>query len=356
MTGRAQYAGRAPALAIIRTTTVPTMKNVAIAMVLLGASLGAQTPVNPDASPEARALLRFVYEQRGRALISGQHNYNHEPSRYSQRAEEIAGTAPALWGTDFILNGTEDPGPRIVAEAIRRHRDGQIVTLMWHAGRPQDDPPFGWSTSIQGELTDAEWRELTTPGTRLHGRWQRQADVVAGYLARLRDAGVPVLWRPYHEMNGVWFWWGDKKGPGGYAKLYRMLFDRFVSHHRLNNLLWVWNANAPRDIPKDQAYAYADFYPGARYVDVLATDVYNFDYEQKDYDELLRLARGKPIALGEVGELPKPEILDAQPLWSWFMVWANWLETHNPPQRVKDVYAYPRTVTLDELRALRARP
>src|SRR5215203_965074 len=176
-------------------------------------SLQAQTPVNPNASPEAGALLRFLYAQRGKALISGQHNYNHQPGQYSTKAAEIAGAAPALWGTDFIWNGMEDPGPRIVAEAIRRHGEGQIITLMWHAGRPQDDPPFGWSTSIQGELTDAEWRQLVTPGTPLHRRWEQQVDVVAGYLKQLRDAKVPVLWRPYHEMNGVWFWWGDKRGP-----------------------------------------------------------------------------------------------------------------------------------------------
>ena len=319
---------------------------IAIALVCLtslAAPLAAQAPVNPHATPAARALLATLYANRGKRIIAGQHNYNHEPGRYTERATEIAGRAPIVWGTDFIWNGTEDPGPRIVREAIARHRAGAIVTLMWHAGRPQDDPPFDWTRSIQAEMTDAEWRELTTPGTALNARWTRQVDVVAGYLAELRDAGVPVLWRPYHEMNGVWFWWGDKRGPNGYAKLYRMLYDRFVNVHHLDNLLWVWDANGPRDIPKDEAFSYALYYPGPRYVDVLATDIYNFDYEQKDYEELKRLARGKPIALGEVGELPKPEILDAQPDWSWFMVWANWLETHNTPERVKAVYAMPRT-------------
>jgi mannan endo-1,4-beta-mannosidase len=321
-----------------------------------GVAAAQPAPVNPNASPEARRLLAFLYEHRGKQIIAGQHNYNHEPSRYTEKAREIAGRTPAVWGSDFIWNGTDDPGPRVVSEAIARHREGFIVTLMWHAGRPQDDPPFDWSRSIQGELTTSEWRQLTTPGTPLHDRWQRQVDKVAGYLAQLRDAGVPVLWRPYHEMNGVWFWWGDKKGPNGYITLYRMLFDRFVNHHRLTNLLWVWDANAPRDIPKDEAYAYRLYYPGVSYVDVLATDVYNFDYEQKDYDDLRRLASGKPIALGEVGELPKREILDAQPLWSWFMVWANWLETHNTPQRVQEIYGDPRTLTHEtvDLKSYRA--
>jgi mannan endo-1,4-beta-mannosidase len=318
----------------------------AICLMMSSANAIAQSsaPVNANASPEARKLLAYLYANQGKQILAGQHNYNNEPGRYTQRAREIAGRTPVVWGTDFIWNGTNDPGQRIVDTAIARWRDGYIVTLMWHAGRPQDDPPFDWAKSIQAKMTEAQWTELTTPGTPLNLRWQRQVDVVAGYLAQLRDAGVPVLWRPYHEMNGVWFWWGDKKGPNGYQKLYRMIYDRFVNHHKLTNLLWVWDANGPRDIPKDQAYSYALYYPGARYVDVLATDIYNFDYEQKDYDELLRLAKGKPVTLGEVGELPKPEILDAQPKWSWFMVWANWLETHNEPARVKEVYSLPRTL------------
>ncbi len=203
---------------------------------------------------------------------------------------------------------------------------------------------------MQAELTDEEWAELTTPGTALHGRWLAQVDRLAGHLARLRDAGVPVLWRPYHEMNGVWFWWGARPGPDGFPKLWRMLYERLVEHHGLDNLVWVWNANAPRDIPRDQAFAYAGFYPGHDdVVDVLATDVYHFDYEQADYASLLRLAEGRPIALGEVGELPKPEILDAQPGWTWFMVWSSWIESANPPERVRAVYEYPRTLTRDEV-------
>jgi mannan endo-1,4-beta-mannosidase len=156
-------------------------------------------------------------------------------------------------------------------------------------------------------------------------------------------------------MNGVWFWWGDKKGEEGYAKLWRMLFDRLVNYHHLNNLIWVWSANAPRDIPKDEAFAYKDYYPGHQYVDVLATDVYNFDYEQKDYEELLDVAEGRVIALGEVGELPKLEILLAQPKWAWFMVWSSWLETHNTLERVMTIYNLKETLTLEEIHLYKRR-
>ena len=319
--------------------------------VLIAISLRAQSfkPVNENASPEAQKLLAYLYEIDDEHTLAGQHNYNHEMSRYTNKAQEIGGRYPAIWGTDFIWNADQDPGQKIVDEAIEKHKAGFIVTLMWHAGRPMDDPPYRWSESIQGEISDEEWTELTTPGNPLHARWRDQIDKIASYLKQLRDAHVPVLWRPYHEMNGVWFWWGDKKGENGYAKLWKMMYDRFVNFHHLDNLIWVWNANAPRDIPKDEAYSYKDYYPGPEYVDVLATDVYNFDYEQKDYEELLSLANGKVIALGEVGELPKIEILEAQPKWAWFMVWASWLETANTLERVMTIYNLRETLTLEEV-------
>lgn len=306
-------------------------------------------PVNKNASPEARKLLAYLYEIQDEHTLAGQHNHNHEMSRYTNRAQEIGGRYPAIWGTDFIWNGYQDPGQKIVDEAIEKYKAGFIITLMWHAGRPLDTPPYRWSESIQGEISDEEWTELTTPGTRLHARWQDQVDKIASYLKQLRDANVPVLWRPYHEMNGVWFWWGDKRGENGYARLWKMMYDRFVNFHQLNNLIWVWNANAPRDIPGDQAYAYKDYYPGADYVDVLATDVYHFDYEQKDYKELLDLADGKVIALGEVTELPNVQILAAQPKWAWFMVWASAIETANTLQQVMTIFSLRETLTLDEI-------
>jgi len=306
-------------------------------------------PVNPDASPEAVSLLKYLYDLKGTQTLAGQHNYNQSLNQYMDTVKSITGKYPAVWGTDFILNGTTDRGPEIVKEAINKYRDGYIVTLMWHAGRPTDDPPFGWRESIQAELNDAQWKELTTPGTPLNKKWEVQADKIASYLKLLQEANVPVLWRPYHEMNGVWFWWGDKKGPEGFQKLWKMMFDRFTKFHKLNNLLWVWNANAPRDIPFDQAYSYSNYFPGSGFVDVLATDVYNNDYEDRDYNELLELANGKLIALGECGELPKPEVLQAQPKFTWFMVWANWIQIDNTPRRVRDIYNHPQVITHDEV-------
>ena len=306
-----------------------------------------QTPVNPNTGPETKQLLEYIYSLNGK-ILAGQHSYNEDPDKFYNLAQEITGKYPAVWGTDFYWNGQQDPGMRIVQAAIEKHSEGSIITLMWHVGRPSENPPYNWSESVQNEFSDEQWHQLLTPGSTTHTNWLKQVDNLAQHLKELKEAGVPILWRPYHEMNGVWFWWGNN--PDAYKELWKMLYERLTEYHQLNNLIWVWNANAPRDIPYDEAFPYKDFYPGAQYVDILATDVYHYDYEQKDYEELLELANGKPIALGEVGELPKPNILEKQPKWSWFMVWSNWLQTANSPERVKDVNNFSNTLTRDEIK------
>src|SRR5262249_40163921 len=155
-----------------------------------------------------------------------------------------------------------------------------------------DDEPVTFKESIQGKLTDTEWNELITPGTPLNERWKSQVDVIAWFLKQLKNADVPVLWRPYHEMNGDWFWWGKKPGDDGYKKLYRMLFDRLVKFHGLNNLIWIYNCNELND----NVGPYEKFYPGSDVVDILATDVYRRGFAQDDYDTLSALAGNKPIA------------------------------------------------------------
>jgi mannan endo-1,4-beta-mannosidase len=305
-------------------------------------------PVNPKASPQARILLRCLYTISGKRILSGQHNYTMNRSGYSDRAAQIANKYPAVWGSDFG-HGPESLAKRqeMIDEAKRQHAAGSIITLMWHAVRPVDEETAGWKESVQNSLTPAQWQELVTPGTPLHKRWLAHVDIIAAYLKQLQSANIPVLWRPYHEMNGGWFWWGQKKGDKGYKKLWRLMYDHLTRHHKLNNLLWVWNAGAPD--PK-WAGPYADYYPGHATVDVLAADIYGGNYKQSHHDDLLRLASGKPIALGEVGELPTPTDLNTQPRWTWFMTWPSHLEQNNKPEVVQALYNDCRTLTRDEVR------
>ena len=313
---------------------------------LAGYNFAMISPVNPDAAPEARQLLEFLYSLPGRRTLTGQHNTPREMSQYSDQVQEISGAYPAVWGQDFGFSEDGDMDginfrQGIVEEAKRQHAAGSVITLMWHAVRPTEEEPVTFDGSIcRGKLDDADWQELLTPGTETHTRWRRQSDVIAALLAQLQEAAVPVLWRPYHEMNGPWFWWGARGGAEGYAALYRQMYERFVGVHKLHNLLWVWNANALGG----QVLPYADCYPGHDVVDILATDVYRNEYTPQSYDDLVALADGRPVALGEVGIAPTPEILDTQPLWAWFMVWTNFLTRENTPEAINALFRCPRAL------------
>ena len=285
----------------------------------------------PSPSAEAVALYGYLQEISGHRTLSGQHCAPLVGSTRLPAVLKATKHYPAVFSQDF---GFSEPGTwdginfrqQLVDEAIRRHEEGFVINLMWHAVRPIEDEPVDFQTSIQGKLTDAEWHDLVTPGTAINERWKSQVDVIAFFLKQLRNAGVPVLWRPYHEMNGAWFWWGARPGDDGYKKLYRMLYDRLVNFHKLNNLIWVFGGNEIRE----KVAPYADFFPGQDVVDVVATDVYNTGFAPADYDALLALAAGKPIALAEVGPLPTPEILQKEPRWAWFVAWgdvaSNWKE------------------------------
>jgi mannan endo-1,4-beta-mannosidase len=304
----------------------------------------SKNPVNKNTTPEAKALLKYLYSLQGKNILSGQHNYGSEFMRSSDSIKAYTGKYPAIWGCDFASVDRR----KLVEEAVLQYKNGSIVTLMYHMKRPFDADTV--RASSWKKLTDAEWNELLTPGTRIHQLWQDNMDTVAFYMKELQKANVPVLWRPYHEMNGVWFWWGNKRGENGFKKLWIMTYDRFVNYHKLNNLIWVWNTNAPRDWENDQAYAYDLFYPGDEYVDVLTADIYKNDFKQSHHDQLLALGKGKLIALGEVGTVPIPEILDTQLQWSWFMVWAQFPWIGDNPQLIRKLYQDPRVITKDEIK------
>jgi mannan endo-1,4-beta-mannosidase len=320
---------------------------------VLGCAVGAQTapePVNPHATPEARALLAYLDSISGKATITGQHNYINDGARWTDLVYDLTGRYPGLFGSDFAFAGKDDKDsvtsrPAMIEEVKRQYRNGAVIALTWHEVRPTDDEPVTFRDSVQAHLTDYEWQQLLTPGTPLYNRWCAQVDVIAGYLRQLRDAHVPVLYRPYHEMNGNWFWWGGRPGKDGSAALYRQLYNRFVNVHHLDNLVWVWNVNAP----EYAAGPVADYYPGAQYADVATMDIYG-EFKQKYYVGMVALADDKPIALAEVGGLPTPEILDRQPRWTYFMAWSGMIDPSDKLDQVIATYHAPRALNRDDPR------
>jgi mannan endo-1,4-beta-mannosidase len=290
-------------------------------------------PVNPNATPEAKALLKYLYSICGKHTVIGQHNFAGVHELSTAAAARNLGKTPALYGSDMGFSRAGDidsiyARDNTVKEVIKQWRNGSIIALCWHEVPPTADEPVTFQParggapsprlhSVQGKLTDDQWRELMTPGSDLNKHWCAQVDVIAGYLKQLQDARVPILWRPAHEMNGQWFWWGGRPGDNGTRQYYRMMFDRLVNVDKVNNLVWVWNC----DRPNPPSLQFVDCFPGQQYVDVLALDCYAA-FDQKFYDEMNALSDGKVMAVSEGGP-PPLDIYKTQPKWCYYMPWAS---------------------------------
>lgn len=306
--------------------------------------------VNKEASESAKNLLQLLYNIKGSYTIAGQHSYLEVPDQYSDRLQQITGSAPALKGYELggILNQSAAQLKRereqVVNSAIKWHKAGGIIAMTYHVHMPGEC--FCWANVNNGGITQEKFKEIITPGTDLYNKHLEDLDSAAVFLKKLRDAEVPVLWRPYHEMNGGWFWWGKQ---AEFVKLWDIMYERFTEVHELNNLLWVWSPNAP----DEWTDPFEPYYVGPEKADVLAVDIYYNRYKQQHYDQLSELAKGKPVAIGENGQLPSPALLNSeQKNYVWFMTWGKELEETNSKPVIQDLYEQARILTYDKLQAM----
>ena len=284
--------------------------------------------VNPRADDASRDLLARLASGYGRTTLYGL--YSEADANYLL---EHTGRRPAIMGTDLMDASPSrvERGARCeaVRQAIEAHRRGQIVTVSWHWNAPTDLLD-GQMVEHEGKRVEAKWwsgfytfatsfdlaAALADPAGERHRLIIRDIDAIAKELAELRDAGVPVLWRPLHEAEGGWFWWGAK-GPAPFKKLWRLLYERLAVHHGLDNLLWVYSSGT------DPAW-----YPGDDVVDIVGIDAYPADIRDSldaTWETLLeQYGSRKLLALTEFGGTPDmPRMHDFGVWWSFAVSWSD---------------------------------
>lgn len=157
-----------------------------------------------------------------------------------------------------------------------------------------------------------------TEGTWENEVWKDDMKTLKEYLTLLKDANIPVLWRPFHEASGKWFWWG--KDAESFKNLWKEMFKE-LKEAGFDNLIWVWTSCGNDN----------DWYPGDEYVDVVARDLYGDNAAScaTEYADLTATYGNKIVTLGECGysEYTNSRIAniseqwEAGAKWSWFMVW-----------------------------------
>jgi mannan endo-1,4-beta-mannosidase len=198
--------------------------------------------------------------------------------------------------------------------------------------------------------TDQAWFDAVVDWRDNTGGYQALlADLAfaADQLSYFAEYDIPVLFRPYHEMNGNWFWWGGKS-PAGYQQLWQIAYDYLVHTRGLHNLIFVWSPAAWTPTGTDVPW---NFYPGNDYVDVVAVDDYNPKYgtglstpENSHYTNIYYTGLqdyAKPRMLAESFNVPITKdgtsALTASP-WVIWTVWGQGLTADNTNADVKATY------------------
>jgi hypothetical protein len=340
-----------PGLARLKNRVNRAVLGLALAGALTqaGVARGADTPVTPNASPEAQSLLAYFSDIYGKKIISGQQEGRRGTNELCFELSYLTnntGKLPALLAMD-LLPYTDTSPHRDTQHRLARHaidwcqnRRG-IVEFCWHWRAPMN------GNEIYTKDTKFNLARAMTAGTPENEALVRDLDKIAAELEVLRDARVPVLWRPLHEANGRWFWWGAQ-GPEPFKKLWRLMFEDFTAKHKLNNLIWVFSPGAETDL--------ADWYPGDAYVDIIGQDHYPMDGNHRTakdvFDELTAFARGqKIIALSENGPIPDVnQLVREKAGWLFFTTWSGTMLTEkNTPEQLRQWFNHPYVLNLGDL-------
>lgn len=312
-----------------------------------------------QATPQARALLRTMASAYGTKTLSGQ--YDTDDTRYVQTTTK---RTPALMGGDLIeyspsrlAHGSD---PKNESERlIQAAKAGQIVTLSWHWNAPAGliDKK---NARVDGKPTDESWykgfnanattfnvqRALADTHSPEYALLLRDIDAIAVQLQKFSAADVPVLWRPLHEAEGGWFWWGAH-GPEPFKQLWRLMHDRLTHVHHLHNLIWVYS---------DTQSLSPAWYPGDDVVDIVGVDAYPSDVADplsSTWETMLRQhGRRKLLALTEFGGVPDVDKMRRYGVrWAYFVSWTGDVGPHKmTADTLKRVYQEPSVITQETLR------
>jgi len=248
-------------------------------------------PSDPHATARTRALFANLREvARDHVLFGHQDDLAYgvswwdEPGRSDVR--ESAGSYPAVFGWElgWLESGGATSLDKVRFDRIRlwmvdAYEMGGVNTASWHLNNPVSGGS-AWDTSSAVAAI--------LPGGPQHPKYVAWLDRLGAFFGSVRTADgepVPIIFRPFHEMGGGWFWWGRGHAtPEDYRALWRFTVEYVRDYKGVHNLLWAYSPNGLRDVGRD---GYWTWYPGDDYVDVIGFD---------DYSTLEPGSRGNDVA------------------------------------------------------------
>jgi mannan endo-1,4-beta-mannosidase len=258
----------------------PVLSRLALLLLL---ALFCQRSFGQQADLKATAGTKNLYKNLrslwGKSVLFGHQDdlaygigWKYEQDRSD--IKELTGEYPALFGWD--ISGIEKdktnnidgvPFSKMKVFIKKAYDMGAVNTISWHL-----DNPLNGKTAWDTTRTTVP---SILPGGLKHQLYKSWLDKVAAFMADLKGSdgkAIPVIFRPYHELTGSWFWWGKNEcSPADYIALYRFTEDYLKNTKKIHNLIYVYNVS---DFKSNTDYL--ERYPGNKYVDILSFDAYQY--------------------------------------------------------------------------------
>lgn len=251
--------------------------------------------VDSNATDSAKALAAYLAGlQAGNQVLFGHQNSTFRSVRdngVTSDVKDVTGSEAGLFGIDTLsLAGTEcaseHPLQASIAASKKAYDGGSIISLSCHmpnftsakiTATGDAKHPYDFSKCDFAESKDlTPCADYILEGGAYNAQYNAYLDIIAEYALALQQENVPILFRPFHENSGGWFWWGTSTSADSYRAIWRYMVN-YLQAKGVHNMLYVYSPNGPIDSEDD----YLSRFPGDAYVDVLGFDFYD-DYADAD--------------------------------------------------------------------------
>lgn len=253
--------------------------------------------VDLNATAETKSLFAYLQDIRGKHILFGQQHVTTEGMSITEKngtqsdAFNAVGDYPAVFGWDTLsLEGHEKPG---VAGNFEQSRDNLIdVMKMAYA----QNGVLNLSAHMPNFVTGGDFYDLKgnvvstiLPGGSNHEKFNLFLDNIADFANRLKtDDGksIPVIFRPFHEQSGSWFWWGAAfTTKDEYKEIFRYTVEYLRDQKGVHNFLYAYS---PGGGFGDNEEKFLETYPGDDYVDIIGFDSYYNGEGQGWFDSIVK--------------------------------------------------------------------
>lgn len=251
--------------------------------------------VDSKATDSAKALAAYLAGlQAEDKVLFGHQNSTFRSVRdngTTSDVKDVTGSEAGLFGIDTLsLAGTEcateNPLQASITASEKAYKGGSIISLSCHmpnftsakiTATGDKDHPYDFSKCDFAESKDlTPCADYILEGGAYNAQYNAYLDIIAKYALALQQENVPILFRPFHENSGGWFWWGTSTSADSYRAIWRYMVN-YLQAKGVHNMLYVYSPNGPIDSAED----YLSRFPGDAYVDVLGFDFYD-DYADAD--------------------------------------------------------------------------